>query len=357
MKKLLVPFILIFFAISTTAFDMFIHEGKLIGEYSPAGLEGKISCFSHGRHVLDIIYASDSIELSINLFDPALQKIIDRENLLKEEIKNVLLQRLLNATKTIYIKTPRFDLKYDDCQIELHDCPTRFLKILCDEIVVSIPSYEIQRVDNYTVRLIKDNLTATLLSENGLIVHNGNITAHGDIILISFSYIPDENIKKDIEHAFKNRIIGGELSVMGYEENKVDSISYYGDVYIEPVVVREGRISFNVSGNEEMGGRVIKVNIGGSACLSDDIVIKYDGNVVREASSFDDIMNPNDDGSNPEYYKIMTEKEGMLVLISIPHFSEHEISINFVVENPLFRAIAILFALAVVALATIYLFK
>ena len=42
--------------------DLKWEDGKITGKYMPAGLEGKISCYSKERHIMDIIYRNDSIE-------------------------------------------------------------------------------------------------------------------------------------------------------------------------------------------------------------------------------------------------------------------------------------------------------
>lgn len=44
------------------------------------------------------------------------------------------------------------------------------------------------------------------------------------------------------------------------------------------------------------------------------------------ADDLKDVLNPDDDGSHPEYW-IIYDANGTHILVSIPHFSEHEITV------------------------------
>lgn len=320
-----------------------IEDGKLVGKYLPAGLEGKISCYSDGKHIMDIIYKNDSIEISIQFFD-ALQKIIKRDPFLKEEIQKAL--------APIKIKGASVTLEYGNCIVELHDTPTRFLKICSDKIVFSEMTYNVERIDKNIVKLRRDNFTATLIS-NSPIEINENIIAYDEVMLVSFSYIEGEI---SLEEAFKNRVIGGEFTIVGYNENSTDYISYFGNISISPLKLEKGEIVLKVKGDIKAGGKVIKINMGKKVCLSDNFLIKYDGNVVKEASNFEDILNPDDDGLNAEYYKLES-KEGLFILVSIPHFSEHKLSICFLTENIHMKIISMVFGILVILLATFYILR
>jgi len=49
--------------------------------------------------------------------------------------------------------------------------------------------------------------------------------------------------------------------------------------------------------------------------------------VIREASSIDDVLNSNDDAGQPEYWITQDLDGTQHVLVSIPHFSVHELTI------------------------------
>ncbi len=326
------------------------EDGKITGKYMPAGLEGKISCYSRGKHILDIIYKNESIEISIQYFD-ALEKIIERNPFLKKELEEALVKQAMH----INISGAAFEIEYEECKIELHDTPTRFLRVTCDKIVVSDFSYNVTKLEDNIVKMEKENFSATLLSDNTIVTNKENITAYGDLMLVSFSFEEE----RKMEDAFKNKTIGGEITIVDYSEDKVDSISYFGDVTITPAKLSRGKIILNITGDARSGGKIIKINLGKNVCISDEFTIKFDGRKINQASNFEDILNPDDDGIEPEYYILspVSSNEGMFVLVTIPHFSDHQLSIEFVVENVFAKIAAIAMGFLVIALASFYMFK
>lgn len=346
MQKFVVLLILLFIpfasAIEIGGFE--VENGKIVGKYLPAGLEGKISCYSNGKHILDIIYKNDSIELSIKYFG-SLEKILERNPFLKEELEKSLV--------SLNISGAGYKIGYENCIVELHDVPTRFLRIKADEIIFSDLNYNISKDENI-VKLSKDNFTGMIFSDEEITINEKEIIAHKEIIFISFAYKEE----RKIEDAIKNRLLGGEITIVGYDPKKsADNISYFGNVHIYPLKLEKGKIVLGVSGDEKAGGKIIKINLGKKVCLSDDFQIKFDDRVVKEASSLDDILNPDDDGLNPEYYVLATKQEGIILLISVPHFSNHILSIEFFVEDLIAKAAAIFFGIIIVILAAFYLFK
>ena len=352
MKLLPLLIAFIFIAPFASAFEIGgfeIKDGNLTGKYFPSGLEGcVISCYSN-THVLDMIYKNKSIDITFEfLDDPMIKKLIEWNSALKEEMQRALMN------KTISIAGPSISFNYEGCRVELHDSPTRFLKIYTTKIVIHNGGYGIKRIKSNEIKLEKDNFTSILMSTEPMEIHGKNITAYHNIMLVGFSFI---NEKESIENAFVNKTIGGEISIAGRNKNETDFISYFGNVTINATLPKTNEIVLKVSGNEGEGGKVIKVNLAKNVCLSDKIIVRYDGKIINEANNLTDILNPNDDGSNPEYYKLASTKEGVFLLISIPHFSQHEINIEFIVRNPIFQAIALLSGIAIVGLAALYLFK
>ncbi|MBC7129339.1 MAG: hypothetical protein H5T45_06390 [Thermoplasmatales archaeon] len=320
-----------------------VDDGKLTGKYLPAGLEGKISCYKEDKKIIEMVYKNDSIEISIQFFD-ALEKIVERDPLLKEEIRKALLP--------INIRGAFFGFEYGGCTIELHDAPSRFLKIFSDKIIISeINDYEINPVNEKLIKMKKENISVVLMSDENLFFDGENITAKNNLILASFYYSEEK-----IENAFSNKEIGGEIIIAGFDlNNETYSMSYFGEVSIEAVNITEEKVLLNVRGNST-SGKVIKISLGKNVCISDEFIIKFDGKKIDEAGSFEDILNPNDDGIYPEYYKL-DSKEGLFLLVSIPHFSEYKVSIEFIVENIFGKIIAAFFGIFVISLAALYMFK
>ncbi|MBC7081125.1 MAG: hypothetical protein H5T44_02610 [Thermoplasmatales archaeon] len=348
MKKLLIYLLLAFIFINFEAQSIEIggfkvEDGKISGKYLPAGLEGKISCYKEDKKIIDMVYKNESIEVSIQFFD-ALEKIIERDPLLKEEIRKALVP--------INIKGAFFGFEYSGCVVELHDAPTRFLKIFSDRIVISeIYGYEINKINESLIKMRKGDMGVVLMSDRNIFFDGENITAQDNMILASFYYSEEK-----IEDAFLNKSIGGEIVIAGFDlNNETYSLSYFGEVSIEAINITQGRILLNVRGNSS-SGKVIKINLGKNIFFSDEFTVKFDGKKIDEADSLEDILNPNDDGIYPEYYKL-DSKEGVILLISIPHFSEYKVSIEFLIESLAGKIIILILSIFVISLAALYLFK
>lgn len=61
-------------------------------------------------------------------------------------------------------------------------------------------------------------------------------------------------------------------------------------------------------------------------------VIKFDGEIVAQASSYSDILDPNDDDGVAEYF-VLAGDAGTQVLVSIPHFSVHTVTLEEQPQN------------------------
>jgi len=345
MRKLL-PFLMISLLIMPYSMaidlgDLEWKDGKLFGKYVPSGMEGIISAYCNGNHIMDIVYRNDSIELDIKYFDN-LEKIIERNPFLKDEFENSIIP--------LNIRGSSFHIEYAGCIVELHDVPTRFLRVEADKVVISNMNYNVTVENEHSITLTGNNFSAILISDGDMEYRGGVITAYDGLMLASFAK-EDEKL----EDSIKNRTMGGELTIMDYSINDTDYISYFGNVSVTPVKITDRGIILHVTGDHNSGGKILKINLGKRICRG-DFKIKFDGITVKKADNFDDILNPDDDGIMPEYYNISTE-EGKILLITIPHFSQHSISIEFVKENLWSTVLAIAMGLLFIMLAAAYMFK
>ncbi len=128
--------------------------------------------------------------------------------------------------------------------------------------------------------------------------------------------------------------LGGKIKITKESENKYNhTIEIVNDsMKIDPIEISSDKLSIKVNGDENATGKTMVIDIDENVFdVNSKIKIKYDGQKINRAKNITDIQNPNDDGSNPEYF-IIKDKNGMHILVSIPHFSEHEITIYSIVE-------------------------
>jgi len=182
----------------------------------------------------------------------------------------------------------------------------------------------------YQIRASKQDYSATI---NAVDLHSNESIELNLVLEKESNYgYPLENIT--ILKAIEDGRVGGKINVWQKDNVTYDhEILIYDGVNITELDVTKGAVSFTVSGNESSTGKTIIINVNSSVLNSDkDIAVEYDGKTIKMADDINDVLNPNDDGSNPEYL-ISKGANGTQILVSIPHFSEHEIMIYSLAEN------------------------
>ena len=331
---------------------------EIEGTYLPSGLEGcNISVYSNNKHVMNIVYKSDRVDVYLKIFDDTLLKtmlkrgVIERESLLK-----------------ISFSGPQIFFTYNNCSVELHDATIRFLRIQSPGKIVfsNLTGHNITKTSGTVATLRKGDFCGMIIGSKDLAVNDGEVVVNGEAMFRGITLQSNEPHAKEIltiEDALKCGSLGGEITIVK-EGNKVDwiSTSYYNNVTIELMndTMTDKKAEFIVSGDEHTAGKTIKINVGKGAISSKDLKVKFDGEEIPMADNITDVLNPNDDGLQPEY--VLVNIEGgkgneFFLLISVPHFSKHIITLQSLSENPLFSAIAIASAFTVLAVASWALFK
>lgn len=104
--------------------------------------------------------------------------------------------------------------------------------------------------------------------------------------------------------------------------------AYYNDVQLVTAAVKD-RIDVTVSSTLTTGKTIIVSldpdTISGMA--TGDAEILVDAHAASQASSYADILNPNDDGGVYEYF-VLAGEAGSQVLVSVPHFSTHTVTLK-----------------------------
>ena len=135
---------------------------------------------------------------------------------------------------------------------------------------------------------------------------------------------------ESIDDAINKGDVGGEVII---EKNlESDLVVYNNRLSINEFNVERNRVSLRINGDENITGKTLVINVEEGVFENPDkMVVKYDGETIKIADDIDDVLNPDDDGSHPEYL-ITHGANGTQIVVSIPHFSEHEITIYSVAE-------------------------
>ncbi|MEK6985956.1 MAG: hypothetical protein AABX89_06215 [Candidatus Thermoplasmatota archaeon] len=148
-----------------------------------------------------------------------------------------------------------------------------------------------------------------------------------------------EAFKEALGAALDKRRLGAEVAVASTEGTTTSSILTYDDVAVEvgtgqatvadPLTITlsselaEGRaFSFHLNGSLVPGGEE------GLRVQYFDVVDAGQTEVIlRKATDLADVLNPADDGGQPEYW-IVEDADGLQLLVSVPHWSTHVLSIT-----------------------------
>lgn len=141
-----------------------------------------------------------------------------------------------------------------------------------------------------------------------------------------FPIFIEEN-REAINQAITKGTVGGEIIIQPTSKTQYQSlILSYNDVRINPTEIKNDRISLVINGDENSTGKTIVVTLGKFDGVT-GFTVNYDGVPIAMADDIADVLNPNNDGLHAEYI-ITIGENGTQILMSIPHFSAHTITIT-----------------------------
>ncbi|MFO8133157.1 MAG: hypothetical protein R6U10_04400 [Thermoplasmatota archaeon] len=352
------------------------EAGGIIGKYAEQQPEGYIISVyaADGSHILDIANHDSAIDLYFQVLnDAVLKQLLEKEEWLRDYVNQ------LSYKKLTWAGTDQSTCIYRDenCRVEIHNTSVKFLKIETtgDIVFSNLQNYTITPDPrrSTTVNVSRQNsegetvFSGKIISSNGMACHNDTtVIAHQNVMFrgVETGTLEDEEQIRTVAGAIEAGTLGGEITVVkngqGY---KTDAISYYANVTVTGHELSSRRAVFNVSGDSHATGKTVKINFGRGALSStdvDELQLFFDGSEMRRASSLADVLNPNDDGLQPEYLPVQVHAAGgkeFFVLVSIPHFSDHQIVIQTVADNPVLLALVATGAVAIVMAAAWGMFR
>ncbi len=192
------------------------------------------------------------------------------------------------------------------------------------------------RAGTYTVSAIKSGYTKTTIDGVNIWANETtevNFTLQEGISSDIDLFLLDEN-RDEINKAIREQQVGAEISIVKDETgvNYENHVLIYDGVALYPSDITGEEISLRINGDEKSAGKTIIINLDNKIFdPPNELVLKYDGENIEMADDLIDVLDPNNDGLHAEY--LITEgKNGLQIAVSIPHFSEHEITISSVVE-------------------------
>lgn len=163
----------------------------------------------------------------------------------------------------------------------------------------------------------------------------------------------------DIEGAKANETIAAEIDVgIGHVEHK----SIDNNVIVQTENITNDSVSITVNASSGTGPKVILINLNSTTIDVSSINsmhVLYDGHPITPAANIDEIMHTT--SSDPPRYAILITQSGAQILISIPHFSSHTITLDSISKVipaiPEFPIVMLIMLIAIASTVAFYKIK
>lgn len=130
----------------------------------------------------------------------------------------------------------------------------------------------------------------------------------------------------DIEEAKTNQTIAAEVDI---DQGNVNQKSIDNSVTVKTENSTSDTVNLTVSATNQTGPKVILINLNSTTIDVANVKylhVMYDGNPIAPAANIDEILHTT--SSDQPHYAILITQSGAQILISIPHFSTHTITLS-----------------------------
>jgi len=130
----------------------------------------------------------------------------------------------------------------------------------------------------------------------------------------------------NIDDAKKNDTIAAEVDI---NNENVGTQSIDNNVSVKTEHPTSDTVSITVNASSQTGPKVLLINLNSTTIDVANmkyIDVLYDGNHIAPAANVDEVLHPA--SSDQPHYAILVTQSGAQILVSIPHFSPHTITIS-----------------------------
>jgi hypothetical protein len=241
----------------------------------------------------------------------------------KESISNEIMNNQIN------IKTYRFCLSDKNGSFIFYSLSNGIYEIWIDKYGYLSKKFEIQ-LENKSIEinvlLKKSKSSAEIFDYNYKI-----IPFYASIVTLR-----DIGGQEKVE-IIDNEVIDGGIGCEIFIEDTMINhvILYENNLSIKNFNILKNKelseLTIQIRGDNDLSGRTVIINFEKGFFKNENLNIFYDDFPCINAENLSDVLDSNNDGSNPEYHMIKGSK-GIKILMSIPHFSIHTIRISSNVE-------------------------
>ncbi len=193
----------------------------------------------------------------------------------------------------------------------------------------------------------QDNSTASVGSQGDLNLNDNTVSAgvqgennqnNNNISVGSQGEIDNENNNEkamhhetqqdanNVDDAKKKETIAAEVDI---NDNNIGTQSIDNNVSVKTEHSTNDTVNITVDASSQTGPKVLLINLNSTTidvASMKYIDVRYDGNHITPAANVDEVLHPT--SSDQPHYAILVTQSGAQILVSIPHFSTHTITVS-----------------------------
>ncbi len=185
-----------------------------------------------------------------------------------------------------------------------------------------------------TIRISGNNFSAfmTVAGNTSVSVNGGVISLKTTgVSVVHFVSPPGLRDLGEFEKSVNNAIMSGKISTQIYLNatgsgiNSNLTVGFNGSVNADISSMSQGKATINISSTNHKGTLIAVFVTKQFMGSSSNVYLKFDGNVINITSA-NAIFNVT--STTNAYYAVINESSGILILIHVPHFSNHTIQVS-----------------------------
>ena len=173
-----------------------------------------------------------------------------------------------------------------------------------------------------------------------LLVHSGNVFVNGNTITISTTGLAyatfisqpwimglNSGIRSNLQFGIEHGMVGGTV-VIGSIDSATSNLTtlYDGNLLLDLQDVKQDSVSLLMSSNSTLGTIIALFVPDYIISNTSDLLVNFDGHQISEATDLDTVLNSSI--QNEPIYYAASVSGGEIVILSIPHFSTHNVTIS-----------------------------
>lgn len=220
-----------------------------------------------------------------------------------------------------------------DFTLRAHDNPTGASRLDTDgNATFSFPPGAlITRQAGERAQFVLGNLSG-MLRASGLDVSGEEVRTSGPVVIVLDTPRGAFDVhRQKINEAIGMSVVGAESSFVQTESGLREDTVSFTDVNVTTLRAEAGNLTMLIEGHGQ-AGRVIVFNVDArilGAKSADELDIRFNNRTMQMADDLADALDPDNDGLEPEYYVVWDpQTETFQMIVSIPHYSVHVLSIG-----------------------------